>query len=69
MNTEYTEQEIKWNTKTEYVDIETGEVITKEKAIQAYVIIKKTKNVKIYKKTGTITWVNQCRTSIQLKLF
>lgn len=69
MNTEYTEQEIKWNTITIYVNTATGEIITKEQAIQAYVITKKTKDVKVYKKTGTITWTYECKTSGQLKLF
>lgn len=52
-------------TLNEYVDIETGEVLTKENALTNYSSIKKTKHVQSYqnlgKETVVITYTNECR--------
>lgn len=60
--------ETKWISKTEYVDIETGEVIN-NKEVKNYIIINKKKHVKFENNAGTITWTNECRKSKQGRLF
>ena len=69
MKPEFTNQEIHWRTITTYVDIDTGEIISKAEAIKAYVIINKKKKSNVYKTTGTIELTNECRRSKQGTLF
>lgn len=62
---------IKYNHKSRYVDIETGEILTKKNATTNYYVIKKEKSYDISKlikhtakyRSGevTITWTNICR--------
>jgi len=63
---------------SEYYDVENGEQISKKLAIRDYDIIKKIKQTKItdetqargYEyKTIIITYINECKTKTQLKLF
>lgn len=63
MKTEHTSQEIKWKTINEYIDIETGEIITKEEAIKAYIIINKKIKRHVQRTTGITTITNECRRS------
>lgn len=57
----YPKEEIKWTTKSEYVDIDTGEKLDKELVEKQYIIIKKKKHSEKYKSTGTTTITNECR--------
>lgn len=60
-----------WKSSSEYVDIDTGEIITKRKALRDYQILNKSKKVEINKNNGTglIRYTNECRKSIQLELW
>lgn len=63
---------IKWNSNTIYIDVETGEIITKYRTEKDnYVIIKTTKNVKFNtnKTIGYIEYTKQCRRNTQQQLF
>lgn len=62
---------IRWKSKTIYVDMATGEQITKRNAEKNYSIIKTLKNVTLnYLKTaGNIEYTKQCRSRQQLELF
>jgi hypothetical protein len=60
---------VKWWTTVEYVDIDTGEIISKAKAIREYNIIFKTKTTKVDGNKGEIKWRNECEISRQTKLF
>lgn len=66
---EQEKQEIHWISESKYVDMATGEEITKDVAIRGYVIIHKKKITNVTKKTGVITWINECKTSGQGRLF
>lgn len=67
----------KWYTVVEYIDIETGEIITKSLAKREYKILKKTKNIEILetvinheiKKNGYIKYTAECEKNRQLRLF
>lgn len=64
------ENKIQWFTESEFVDIETGEIITQEKIKKLeYIIIKKTKHATVNNSTGIVKITNQCRRTGQLKLF
>ena len=58
---------IRWTSKTIFVDIDTGEILTKHNAKTNYLIIKKTKNAEVNTigTAGTIIWTNECRKSRQ----
>lgn len=62
-----------WYTETLFVNIDTGEQITKDEALRGFVFIKKTKKIKIdetaEKTIGIRTFIIQCRKSQQGKLF
>lgn len=63
---------IKWNSNTKYVDIETGEAITKYQfGRNNYIIIKTEKHVTFNtnKTIGYIEYTKQCRRNPQGKLF
>lgn len=53
----------KWTTVSEYVDIDTGEVLNKEQVKEQYTIIKKNKKTKLYEQQqhGLITITNECK--------
>lgn len=64
----------KWTSTTQYVDLETGEVLTKKIATRDYKTINITKKVKVYGNNtnhacGYITWIHECRPTKQGKLF
>lgn len=67
----------KWYTTVEYIDIETGEIITKSMYKREYETLKKTKKVEIVEiiinqeiiKHGQIKWQNECVRRRQLRLF
>ena len=63
------EQNKRWVTISEYVDIETGELITKSKYEREYYMIKKTKKVTENDKYRIITFTNECRPKGQTKLW
>lgn len=60
---------IKWYTTNEYVDVETGEIITKSKAEREYIITRKTKEYKNNGKYNEIKISNECRRDNQLTIF
>lgn len=59
---------INWRTKTEYVDTETGEIITEQEAKTNYIIIKKSKHATIKKTTGYVKWTYHCKRSNQIEI-
>lgn len=59
-----------WFSISEYVDIDTGEVLDKKMATsKQYIIIKKTKKHEVNNTTGTVYIINECRKSGQIELF
>lgn len=62
---------IHWTSNTKWVDLDTGEEITKHNAQSNYIKIKTVKNAKIndIKTRGHIEYINECRKSRQTKLF
>lgn len=62
-------RKIKWTSKTEYVDVETGEVITKSLAEREYIKKRSTKFTIIQNNNGTIKWITECERNRQQKLF
>lgn len=59
----------RWTTKSEYYDIENGEEISKQLMKRDYIIIRKTKTVKIENENGKTTIINECRKRPQYKLW
>jgi hypothetical protein len=68
---------ITYTAKSQYVDVETGEIISKKNAMQNYIIIRTTKrynNEEIMEKDGyrfgksTIEYTRECEKRRQLKL-
>jgi len=57
----------KWYTTTEWVDIETGEIIPKNK-IKEYYKIKTTFKYKIDENSGTREYTNECRPIRQTRI-
>lgn len=65
-------KKLKWTSISEYVDEETGEVLTKKQVEEYYIIIKKVKhgNIDNTTNTGIIRWINVCtKGGKQKKLF
>lgn len=62
-------EEIRWSTKTTYIDIDSGEILTIEQVKNNYTKIKTKKNATVRKTTGLIEFTVECRESKQLKLF
>ena len=64
--------EIRWTTKSEFIDIDTGEVLPyyneKQLKYTDYIIINKTKKTKVHEKNGTITRTNFCKHTGQRKI-
>lgn len=62
---------IHWKSESKYVDIDTGEEITKHNAATNYIKIKLSKHVQIneIKTKGTIYYIHECRKQPQGKLF
>ena len=58
----------KWYTTTEWVDIETGELIAKNVALKEYYIINKTKKTELNENYKIIKYTNECRNRNQRKL-
>lgn len=59
----------RWITVSEYVDIETGEIITKSLYEREYIIIRKTKKYEDSGNYNIAKWVNECRRHGQTKLW
>ena len=66
----YTERGTRWVSKKIYVDIDTGEELTKFNAEQNYILIGTDKHVKLNrnKTFGYITWIKKYCKNPQLKL-
>lgn len=62
-------EEIKWRATSTYIDIDTGEIITKEECNLNYIIKNKKKKSYVYKTTGTIKITVECQRTKQFKLF
>lgn len=62
---------LKWYTVVEYVDIETGELISKSLKERKYYVIRKTKKVEVYEYQGygITKWTAECRRNGQQRLF
>lgn len=58
----------KWYTTTEWVDIETGEIISKDIAMNEYYVTNKTKKTELNENYGIIKYINECRRRNQQKL-
>lgn len=64
------EDKRKWITISEYVDITTGEIITKSEYEREYYKVKKpTKTIEYNEKYRIIRYTNECRKHEQTKLF
>lgn len=61
---------IHWSSSSKWVDVETGEEITKHNAITNYIKLKTSKHVKLNenKTKGHIEYTNECRRNPQSKL-
>lgn len=59
---------IKWRTKSQYVDIQTGEIITESEYKRNYIKIKTTKNTHINEKYGIREFTHECERNRQTKL-
>jgi hypothetical protein len=59
----------KWYTTTEWVDIETGELIPKNVAVKKYYIVNKTKKTELNENYGILKYTNECRPTNQRELF
>jgi hypothetical protein len=57
----------KWYTISEWIDVETGEILHKE-VIKNYYKIKTTKKIEINENQGIIKYTNECRNIGQRKL-
>lgn len=60
---------MKWITITEYIDVETGEIITKSEYERNYIKLKSTKKFEITEKYGITNYQIECQKSKQTKLF
>lgn len=61
---------IKWYSVTEFVDISTGEIITKSKyEREKYITIKINKSYKIEKNHGIIKYSRECEKSRQFEIW
>lgn len=61
---------IKWYSITEYVDISTGEIISKnEYQRKGYKTIKISKTIKIEKNNGIIKYSRECEKNRQLEIW
>ena len=62
--------EIKWYSITEYIDISTGEIISKsEYEREKYITIKINKTYKINKDNGIIKYSRECEKNRQLEIW
>jgi hypothetical protein len=59
----------KWYTATEYVDTDTGELITKKEFEKNYYKTKSTRKIEIQENYGIIKYINECRITGQERLF
>jgi hypothetical protein len=59
----------KWYTISEYVDINTGEIIDKKIAMKKYIKIKTIKKTEINENIGIIKYITECKENGQTKLF
>jgi len=59
----------KWYTMTEYVDTETGEIITKENYKKNYYKINIVRKIEIHENYGTIRYINECKPTGQTRIF
>lgn len=59
---------ITWTSKTVYVDMDTGEQITKHNALNNYIIIKTDKHAKLNanKTAGRIEYTRRCKKDLKL---
>lgn len=60
--------ETTWKTRTKYVDIETGEILSIIDTIN-YIITKTTKHATVQNGHGTIEYTNECRRVYERDLF
>lgn len=68
---------LKWFTIVEYIDIDTGEIITKSLCEREYIRLRKNKKIEIIEKleknekikSGLIKYTYECERNKQLRLF
>lgn len=68
---------MKWITKNEYYDLETGDQLKEKDAKDNYYVVRKTKKITTHKYTlngkqntiGHITYFNECRPTRQGRLY
>lgn len=59
----------KWYTVSEYIDIETGELIGKKEVEKNYHKLKTNRKVEITENHGIIKYITECRNTRQQRLF
>jgi len=59
----------KWYTESQYVDIETGEIITKQQYENEYYKVKTNRKIEITDNYGIIKYITECRARNQTRLF
>lgn len=70
MENGFKKKEIKWRTFTTYVDIDTGEILTKQQVIDGwYIEIKRKRHSNVYKQTGTVTIEIEVKKDPQARLW
>ncbi len=62
------ERKIKWYSKSVYVDIDTGEIISKSLMLREYIKGKSSKIVQIKENNGQIEYTIECRRNGQTKI-
>ena len=60
---------LKWFTISEYVDIETGELINRNQYEKDYYKIKITKKIEFNENNGITKYITECRRTKQTRLF
>ena len=58
----------KWYSTSEYIDIETGEIITKKIFEKEYHKLKTTRKIEILENYGIIKYLHECRCTRQTRL-
>lgn len=60
---------LKWTSTSQYVDVDTGEILTKKEVKENYKVIKTIKKIEHGTEYGYIKYTNECRKSTQGKLW
>lgn len=61
-------EKINWRTVATYIDVTTGEILTRDKALTEYIIINKKIKRYVTKMVGKVEITNECKPNPQKRL-